>query len=133
MSYEEPASFSKVLIVDDEPAIADTLQTIFSEALYEARAVYSAQQAIDEAKEWSPDLVIVDVILPCMNGIDLAVLLHALCPDARVLLFSGQTAASDLLDQARKGGNQFDMVPGPLDSHALVNFASRLLFPGCEA
>ena len=133
MSNEEPASLSKVLIVDDETVIADTLQTIFSEALYEARAVYSAQQAIDEAKDWSPDLVIVDVILPCMNGIDLAVLLRALCPNARILLFSGQTAASDLLDQARQDSHQFDVVPGPLESHALVNFASRLLFPGCEA
>jgi DNA-binding response OmpR family regulator len=132
MPQGEPV-LSKVLIVDDERVIADTLQGIFAQAHYESRAAYSAQQAIDEAKVWSPDLVIVDVILPGMNGIDLAVVLRALCPNARILLFSGQTAATDLLDQVHQDGHSFDVVTGPLESPALVNFASRLLFPGCEA
>jgi DNA-binding response OmpR family regulator len=63
-----------VLIVDDERTIADTLALIFSTRCgYETRAVYTAEEAMNMLAEWSPDLAIVDVVLPQMNGIDQSV------------------------------------------------------------
>ena len=65
----------KVLIVDDEHTIADTLDAIFSASGYETRTSYSAEQALEIVVEWQPDLAILDVVLPKMNGIDLAIFL----------------------------------------------------------
>jgi DNA-binding response OmpR family regulator len=75
----------RVLIVDDESVIADTLVIIFSNVGYDARAVYSAEQALALVKEgeWLPQAAIVDVCLPAMHGIDLAILLKGLCPGIR--------------------------------------------------
>jgi DNA-binding response OmpR family regulator len=77
---------NKILIVDDERTIADTLAVIFSQSGYETRAAYSSEQALEIIAEWLPDLAIIDVVLPLMNGIDLAILLRAQCPTCRLLL-----------------------------------------------
>ena len=79
----------KILIVDDERVIADTLAVILEQRRYESRAAYSAEEALELIATWSPDLAILDVILPRMNGIDLAILLKAEYPTCLVTLFSG--------------------------------------------
>src|ERR1700756_4913598 len=61
----------RILIVDDENSIADTLALIFQMQRYEIRVAYSAEQAIELLAEWRPNLAVLDVILPQMNGIDL--------------------------------------------------------------
>jgi CheY-like chemotaxis protein len=77
---------SKVLIVDDDRTIADTLALIFSSGGYETQTAYTAEQAIEIVAEWLPDLAIIDVVLPQTNGIDLAILLTAQCPACRLML-----------------------------------------------
>lgn len=67
-----PLNQHKVLIVDDERLIADTLATIFRQAGYLGSAAYSAEAVLDSASTWSPNLAILDVVLPGMNGIELA-------------------------------------------------------------
>ena len=70
----------KVLIVDDEKAICSTLGAIFMRRGYEVRSANSAEQAVEVIAEWQPDLAILDVGLPQMNGIDLAIALKASQP-----------------------------------------------------
>src|ERR1035437_9157359 len=65
----------KILIVDDERTIADTLALIFATNGYEARTAYSAEQALEMLDEWRPDLAVIDVVLPGMNGIEFAIFL----------------------------------------------------------
>jgi DNA-binding response OmpR family regulator len=77
-----PIKQKRVLIVDDERVIADTLAIIFSNKGYEARAVYSAEQAFELISDWLPGLAIIDVQLSRMNGIDLAIRLRAEYPAA---------------------------------------------------
>src|SRR5579871_4117870 len=79
----------KILIVDDESAIADTLQLIFLTRRYEVRVAYTAERAVEVIAEWQPDMAVVDVILPEMNGIDLAIVIKENYPSCHVLLFSG--------------------------------------------
>src|SRR5580698_11558316 len=78
----------RVLIVDDEPPIADTLALILRARGYEVRAVYSAEDAIETIAVWSPQLAIVDVMLPMMNGIDFSIVLKANHPGCEILLFT---------------------------------------------
>src|SRR5258708_2725364 len=92
----------KVLVVDDEETIAETLAVIFRNHGYQVRAAYSAEDAIDVIAEWQPNLALLDVNLPKMNGIDLAVALKTSDPLCRVLLFSGYPETNDLLLAAKK-------------------------------
>ena len=117
----------RVLIVDDERVIADTLTAIFSSSGYETRAAYSAEQALQVLSDWHPDLAILDVVLPLMNGIELAVVLVAQCPDCRLLLFSGQSVTTDLLAAAATKGHNFDVLAKPVHPTVLLETALGLL------
>jgi DNA-binding NtrC family response regulator len=118
----------KVLIVDDERTIADTLAEIFSTRCgYETRAVYTAEEAMNMLAEWYPDLAILDVVLPKMNGIDLAILLTAQYPACQLLLFSGQQCTVDLLEEATRKGYKFDVLAKPSHPTVIIETAARLL------
>ena len=118
----------KVLIVDDEEAISDTLGQIFSSRGYEARVAYSAEQAIDVIAHWQPDLAILDVMLPLMNGIDLAIVLKDNYPSCGCILFSGQSAAAQIAEQAAKKGHVFEILEKPVPPDLLLDTAANLLF-----
>lgn len=104
----------KIMVVDDEATIADTLALIFSSNGYEARAAYSAEQALEMLEVWRPDLAIVDVVLPGMNGIEFAIFLKASYPDVHFLLFSGQPGTGNLLEEAKRKGHLFEILAKPL-------------------
>jgi DNA-binding NtrC family response regulator len=117
----------RVLIVDDERTIADTLVLIFSANGYETRASYSAEQALEIVAEWLPDLAILDVVLPKMNGVDLAILLATHSPTCRILLLSGQSLTSDILAEAATRGYKFDILAKPTHPTAMLETALDLL------
>ena len=118
---------ARILIVDDETVFADTLAHIFANAGYETRAVYSAEQALETLSKWVPDLVIVDVVLPIMNGIDLAIRLKFSHPNVVVMMISGQLATTSLAEHAAKGGHQFNILAKPVPVPELLAGASKLL------
>lgn len=122
----------KILIVDDEAAVADSLRLIFSSRGYEARAVYSAERAIEVLAEWQPHLAIVDVMLPQMNGIQLAGILRGNYPACRILLISGHPGTAELLSDAEKQGRSFEILAKPLHPTFILDMVSGLL-PGNEA
>lgn len=117
----------RILIVDDEAAIADTLVLIFQLQHYEMRVAYSAEQAIEVIAEWRPDLAILDVMLPEMNGIDLAIVIKANYPCCHVLLFSGHANTAMLLEEAGRKGYQFEVLAKPVHPSLMLEraFSSR--------
>ena len=117
----------RILIVDDELAIADTLALIFRTQHYDARVAYSAESAIELIAAWRPDLAILDVILPGMTGIDLAIVTKANHPRCQVLLFSGHANTTMLLEEAGKKGHQFEVLPKPVHPTVMLERASALL------
>lgn len=123
------ATTQKVLVVDDERPISDTLAKIFAMNGYETRVAYSAEQAIEITAEWLPDLAIIDVVLPGMNGIDLAILLTVQCPACRPFLFSGDSLTSDLLADAATKGYAFEILPKPIHPTVMLETARILLVP----
>ena len=117
----------KVLVIDDEVNVSDTLALIFTKEGYEARVAYSAEEAIEVISQWQPDLAIVDVILPGMNGIDFALVLKSNYPDCRLLLFSGEQGTSDLLTKAATDGNIFEILAKPVPPTYMLEAAAGLL------
>jgi CheY-like chemotaxis protein len=110
----------RVLVADDERVIADTLAIILNQAGYEASAVYSGTGAVEKAKAMRPDLLISDVIMPDMNGIDAAIKIRAALPTCKILLFSGQAATADLLETARQQGHEFEILAKPVHPQDLL-------------
>jgi CheY-like chemotaxis protein len=115
----------RVLVVDDECCIADTLTAIFRSAGYEAVASYDGLSALDQCESFQPDLVVTDVVMPGMNGIEMAILMKQRHPSCKVLLFSGQAATADLLEEARRSGHDFELLAKPVHpSELLAKLAS---------
>jgi CheY-like chemotaxis protein len=104
----------KVLVADDERVIADTLAIILNQSGFEATAVYSGEKAVETAKVLRPDMLISDVIMTDLNGIDAAIKIRTLLPECKILLFSGQAATADLLDRARVQGHEFEILAKPV-------------------
>jgi DNA-binding NtrC family response regulator len=121
------AAARKILVVDDEQMIADSLAAIFKMHGYEARTAYSAEQAIDVIAIWEPALAIVDVVLPMMSGIDFAILIKENHPSCHVILFSGQIVTNSLADAAASKGHAFDILAKPVAPVALLESVAQLL------
>jgi CheY-like chemotaxis protein len=103
----------RVLVADDEQVIANTLAIILNQAGFEARAVYSGEKAIDALDTFHPDMLISDVIMTGMTGIE-AIQTRAKLPNCKILLFSGQAATADLLERARTQGHEFEILAKPV-------------------
>lgn len=110
----------RVLVVDDEPLIADTLSTILAESGFSATAAYSAEEALAAARTEQPDIVISDVLMPKMTGVELGIRLRKELPEARVILFSGQAATSELMRKAQTEGYIFELFPKPIHPEELI-------------
>ncbi len=110
----------KVLVADDERVIADTLAIILNQSGFEAKAVYSGEKAVDAARDWKPEMLISDVIMTDLNGIDAAIKIREILPSCKILLFSGQAATADLLDRARTQGHEFEILAKPVHPQDLL-------------
>lgn len=111
----------KVLVADDERVIADTLAMILNQSGFDARAVYSGEKALELASTFVPDMLISDVIMAGLNGIDAAIKVRSLLPNIKILLFSGQAATADLLEKARERGYEFEILAKPVHPQDLLN------------
>jgi len=110
----------RVLVVDDEHVIADTLAIILNQAGFNASAVYTGTDAVELARSEKPNLIISDVIMPDMNGIEAAILIRGFLPACKILLFSGQAATADLLESARARGHEFEILAKPVHPQDLL-------------
>lgn len=120
MSKDGQSSKPKVLVVDDEHVIADTLAIILNQNGFNASAVYTGVAAVQRAKKEKPDLIISDVIMPDMNGIEAAIQIRQMLPSCKILLFSGQAATADLLEKARLEGHEFEILAKPVHPQDLL-------------
>lgn len=110
----------RILVIDDEASIADSLAEILTSQGFEATAFYRGQSAIDFASKSCPDIVLSDVVMPKLNGVETAIAIRQLCPATRILLFSGQAGTTNILERAREGGHEFELLRKPLHPDALL-------------
>jgi CheY-like chemotaxis protein len=110
-----------VFVVDDEPVIAETLATILRLSGFLATSFTSPLDALNWTRTIVPDLVITDVVMPEMSGIELAIKIKASCADCKVLLFSGQAATTDLPFAAKAEGYEFEVLAKPVHPKDLLN------------
>ena len=110
-----------VLVVDDEPLVADTLSIILSKAGFETMSAYSAQEALHAAREKAPGFLLTDVRMPETDGIELAMQMADEFPACGILLFSGHATGDDL-ESARRAGYDFPLMEKPIPPAHLVSY-----------
>ena len=103
-----------VYVVDDEGTIAMTTALILNHHSYEAIAFTEPQKALQAAEERCPDLLITDVSMRALNGIDLGMRFKDLYPTCKVLLLSGALSTGPLLEKARQNGFDFTILAKPV-------------------
>jgi DNA-binding response OmpR family regulator len=109
-----------IFVVDDEPVIASTLGLILSHEGFDVRPFTDPLEALQALQEKAPDLVIADVVMPGLSGIELAITLRETSPGCAVLLFSGAVATGGMLESARGRGYDFEVLPKPIHPINLV-------------
>jgi DNA-binding NtrC family response regulator len=116
-----------VFVVDDEKVIASTLELILMSQGFDAHSFADPLAALMAAQSKSPDLLISDVMMPQMNGIELAVRIRQSCPTCKVLLISGQVSIVNLLAQAEADGHPFAFVNKPVHPTVLLERINEVL------
>jgi DNA-binding NtrC family response regulator len=110
----------KIFVVDDEIVISSTLAAILCKSGFDATAFSNPMEALWAVEASQPQLVITDVSMPEMNGIELGIRIRAKLPNCKVLLFSGQAATTELLADAKMRGHKFDCLAKPMHPRDLL-------------
>jgi DNA-binding NtrC family response regulator len=116
----------RVLVIDDEVDIADSLTDILILHGYDSVAFHDGLSAIESARSHCPDIVVSDVVMPNLNGVDTVAAIHEFCPEVRILLLSGHALTTNILEKARVSGREFEVLPKPIHPYLLLKKISLL-------
>ena len=123
MASDAPARPKRILVVDDEHVIADTLKIIFGKAGYEAEVAYNGREAVECARTFRPDLVLSDIVMPVMDGIEAASLITDEVGAPTILLISGHAEGPEVLARVT---HRFEVVSKPIHPDVLLRKVERL-------
>lgn len=110
----------KVLVVDDERLVADTISEILDGAGFGVLTAYDGWTGLEAAARFQPDYLLSDVLMPRMNGVELAIAIRKMYPAVRILLFSGQAGISEVLLHGQKQGFEFELIAKPIHPLKLI-------------
>lgn len=110
----------KIVVVDDEPKITNTLCRILRNAGYVAYGAYEAEGALILCRHYSVDMLISDVNMPAISGIELARQVCRELPACHIVLFSGHSDTAGLLSQAIASGSCFECLAKSLHPDVLL-------------
>jgi DNA-binding NtrC family response regulator len=110
----------RVFIVDDEMSIAKMMSVVLQMNLFDAVPYDDPLQALEAARVAPPDFLISDIMMKGMTGIELATKIRSEIPACRILLYSGQLDAPQMVQEARDFGHDFPFLQKPIHPTELV-------------
>lgn len=116
----------RILVVDDEALIANTIVQILNRSGFIAEAAYGGQEAIEAARRISPEIILSDVLMPHLDGVEAAIAIQKFLPETRIVLFSGQAATVEILARARARGYHFELLAKPLHPTQLIKHLQEI-------
>jgi DNA-binding response OmpR family regulator len=117
----------RVFVVDAETVIASTLELILMSRGFNVHSFADPLAALNAAQSVSPDLLVTDVVMPQMSGIELPFRIRQKRPSCKILLFSGQVSFVDLLAEAQEHGHEFFVVRKPVHPAVLIERINEVL------
>jgi CheY-like chemotaxis protein len=118
----------RVLVVDDEPLVADTLGMIFRHRGFECEVAYSGESALKHVRSFAPSLLLLDINMPGMSGLDVARSLSVSHPKCRLLMMTGYYSR---LREAREFASGLDQpiefATKPMQPETLLKQACSIL------
>jgi len=121
----------RAFVVDDEKLISDTLSAILRLHGYEAHPFYDAETALAECGKTTPDIVVSDVMMPGMNGVEMAIEIRKRVPMCRIVLFSGEVNTESTLESARRDGYDFEFLVKPIHPADLLARLNAAVYREC--
>jgi DNA-binding NtrC family response regulator len=116
--------------VDDEWVIADSLSEVLRRNGYATETAYDAAGALQTALLSPPELLITDVVLPGMSGVELAITLKSVYPDCKILLCSGHASTPELLRSPHCAPYDFTLLSKPVRPTDLLALVEHRLGAG---
>lgn len=114
----------KVLVVDDDRRMVKTIRDILMVKGYESVPAYSGEEAVEKVKDEAFDCVLMDIMMPGINGVEALHMIKETAPDLPVLMMSAY-ATEEQEEESKKLG-AYSVLPKPLDIEALLSFFSLL-------
>lgn len=105
----------KLLLVEDERMLAEILSDTLKDRDFEVRTVFDGLEALDLARLWQPDLLLLDVMMPRMDGFTLARHLRREGCRAPILFLTARSSTEDVVKGFESGGNDYLRKPFALD------------------
>lgn len=116
-----------ILVVDDQRMVADTTAEILDQSGFRASRAYAGHTALEIARKLRPDYLLTDVLMPGINGVELAITVSKELPKTKIVLFSGQAGITDILRRAKEDGYVFALLAKPIHPEKLLEFLWRKL------
>lgn len=116
----------RIYLVDDEHLIVSTLAQILCLRGFDATGFTESLLALEAARSEAPDLLISDIVMPQLSGIDLAIQVQGDCPGCRVILFSGQANLDDLLEVPGDKAQGFELLAKPIHPDVLLRSVEKI-------
>jgi DNA-binding NtrC family response regulator len=107
--------------------ITQTLELILTREGYKVSSFTNPLEALEQMKTTAPDLLISDVMMPELSGVDLAMEVRNFHPDCGILLFSGHAFTRDFLQKARKRGHNFRILAKPVHPGDLLREIEQVM------
>ncbi|ACF13200.1 two component, sigma54 specific, transcriptional regulator, Fis family [Chloroherpeton thalassium ATCC 35110] len=111
---------STILVVDDEPVVTDYIKEALSEEGYAVEVAYTGNDGIVQAKKVSPDVIILDFMLPDLNGIEVLKKLRQLDESLQVIMLTAYNSVPTALEAVRNGAADYILKPFDLDAFKIT-------------
>lgn len=126
-SKERAVAQPRILVVDDERLLADTTAAILRRAGFNAKTAYDGFGALEMSGSFHPDYLLTDIMMPSMNGVELAIAVAKMYPATKIVLFSGQAGVTDILADSNARGFNFPLLAKPVHPSQLVEKLRSLM------
>jgi two-component system OmpR family response regulator len=108
---ETPAGATKVLVVDDEPSITDLVSMALRSEQFDVRVAGNGREALDAVESFSPDLAVLDIIMPDIDGFEVAQRLRNQGVKLPILFLTARDATEDKVRGLSLGGDDYMTKP----------------------
>jgi len=116
---------SKILVIDDERVVGESLRKTFKDEGYEIETAYSGQEGLRKARRETFDLMIVDLKMPDISGLDVIKRLKEEQPDTMLIMITGYSTVDSATEALKTGA--FDYIPKPFTPDEISEVVQKAL------